>query len=130
MCDVLWLMDQVMIEGFRLLHEYVEREEAAMLGGADVESIYSSRYTTHPLLIGAPLEQLKICHSSKMTDATIEVLCQQLAGSLRSLTLCGCTRVSRTGFNKAIAEDIDVHCIRWLLTSSVYFFLFCFVLKE
>ena len=165
MFDVRWLMDQVLAnELSELLHEYVDREEAATLGGADVESsIYSSRCVSHPLfehltslhidqwdrkaiedarvisyvlaharrlkklellmynlkiddaftrqLIGAPLEQLKICHSSEMTDATIDIICQQLAASLRYLTLRGCNRVSRTGFNKAVGENIYVHCI-------------------
>ena len=155
-------MDQFSgIELSDLLHEYVEREEAAMLGGADVESsIYSNRYASHPLfehltslkiaqlldkefqdtrvisyvlaharrlkkltiflpnhkiddaftrqLIGAPLEKFVIIGSSGITDVTIDVLCQQLATSLRSLTLRECGRVSRTGFNKPVGEDIDV----------------------
>ena len=158
-------MDQVdFYDLTELLHEYVEREEGAMLGGADVESsIYSNRYASHPLfehltslkiyesvreevqdprvisyvlaharrlkklelgisnlkiddaftrqLIGAPLEQLTIFDNSEMTDVTIDVLCQQLADTLRSLTLRECRRVSRTGINKAVGEDIEVHCI-------------------
>ena len=153
MFDVRWLMEQVDLhELYQLLHEYVEREDAAMLGSGDVESIYSSRYATHPLfehltslriehfrltdrkevedarvisyvltharrlrklklwvgylkiddaftrhLIGAQLEKLEINISSGITDITIDVLCQQLAASLCSLTLSRCTRVSRTG---------------------------------
>ena len=49
-------------------------------------------------------EQLKICHSSEMTDVAIDA-------SVRSLTLRECRRVSRTGINKAVGEDIEVHCI-------------------
>ena len=147
-------MDQVYEHQlYQLIHEYVERDEAAG----------SSRYASHPIfehltslqivgmaseefacqrfisyvlaharrlkklelwpgnikidkaftlqLIGAPLEHLGIDCSSEMTDVTIDVLCQQLVASLRSLTLRGCTRVSRTGINKAIGKDIDVHCI-------------------
>ena len=146
-------MDQVYEHQlYQLIHEYVERDEAAG----------SSRYASHPIfehltslqivgigsvefqdarvisyhltharrlkklelelenlkidgaftrrIIDAPLEQLKIFDSSEITDVTIDVICQQLAASLRSLTLCGCTRVSRTGINKAGGEDIDVHC--------------------
>ena len=62
-------------------------------------------------LIGAPLEKLEIFDGSGITDVTIDVLCQQLAASLRSLTLYKCDGISRTGFNKVIGEDIDVHCI-------------------
>ena len=132
-----------------LLHEYIEREEAAMLAGG-AESIYSARYPRPPFfehltsltisdpwddgqlpddprvlsyvlaharrlkelrlvqmavnmdeaftrrLIGAPLEKLDISLTEN-TDATIDVLCQQLATSLRSLELLGCRSLTLQG---------------------------------
>ena len=48
-------------------------------------------------LIGPPLEQLEF-HFAEIPDFTIDALCQQLAASLRSLTLNSCQRVTPKGF--------------------------------
>ena len=67
-------------------------------------------------LIGAPLEHLEI-HFAAITDVTIDVLCQQLAASLRSLTLLACYRVTRQGFIHGHNSD----------NNSYYRLYFCLV---
>ena len=73
-------------------------------------------------LIGAPLEELEIFDSSGITDVTLDVLCQQLAASLRSLTLSTCVNVTGKVCNKASGEeDID------LPNHRIYFsYCYCF----
>ena len=50
-------------------------------------------------LIGAPLEKLDLS-LTEITDATIDVLCQQLASSLRSLKLQACEGLTQQGLIK------------------------------
>ena len=59
-------------------------------------SIEDDELTHRQLLIGAPLEQLTLCQLD-VTDATIDVMCKQLAASLRSLTLQACENLTRQG---------------------------------
>ena len=49
-------------------------------------------------LIGAPLEELDF-KFTEITDVTIDVLCHQLATTLRSLSLCGCEKVTQKGLH-------------------------------
>ena len=58
-------------------------------------------FTRRP--IGAPLEELEL-QITQITDLTVDVLCQQLAATLRSLTLSICEQVTREGFNKATTK--------------------------
>ena len=61
-------------------------------------------------LIGAPLEQLEF-HFTEITNVTIYVLCQQLAASLRSLTLHGCDLITQEGF---ISHNNDISSFAFL----------------
>ena len=82
-------------------------------------------FTRRP--IGAPLEELEL-RMKQITDVTIDVLCQQLAATLRSLTLSACEQVTREGFNKVIRY---LMCLRWLHlnVTNVYIFRLFFCLK-
>ena len=52
-------------------------------------------------LIGAPLKKLDLSFTN-ITDVTIDVLCQQLAPTLRSLALNDCDRLTSQGFIRSL----------------------------
>ena len=62
-------------------------------------------FTRRPIV--APLEELEH-HITQITDVTIDVLCQQLAPTLRSLTLSACEQVTREAFNKATTRPPEI----------------------
>ena len=57
-------------------------------------------------LIGAPLEKLDLS-LTEITDATIDVLCQQLAASLRTLELKGCHGLTLQGLSFHYSDNND-----------------------
>ena len=66
-----------------------------MLNGLTIEDAFTRQ------LIRAPLEELEIFDSTGITDVTLDVLCQQLAAYLRSLTLRTCMNVTGQGLQQS-----------------------------
>ena len=83
-----YFYDDPRVVSYVLTHALQLKTLSVQVGMANLDDAFKH--------IGAQLEDLDLSQTS-ITDATIDVLCQQLAPSLRRLTLDGCYSITRQG---------------------------------